>query len=209
MKLKHLIFDLDGTLIDTEGPVIGAWQLALREYGYEFTKKELLIAMGVPTEEGLRLLNVQVDGHWSERWKRQYRPLVADAGFFPGVSETMDALRTQGFQLGIVTSRNRDEYTEFFGKFRLEERFPTVILEEDTEKHKPDPEPLYRYLERTGARAAECVYVGDQPTDVQCANRAGILSGLALWNRPELSCSEAAVRFRTPEELPAFALKRS
>ena len=85
--------------------------------------------------------------------------------------------------------------------FHLEQWLTTIILEEDTEKHKPDPEPLFKYLEATGAKSEECIYIGDMLTDIECANRAGILSGLVQWNGSGVICPEAKLIFRSPHEV--------
>ncbi len=76
-------------------------------------------------------------------------------------------------------------------KFNLEEFFTTIVLEDDTENHKPYPDPLFKYMELTGADKDSCIYIGDMTTDIQCANNAGVISGLVAWNNSGVSYSNS------------------
>lgn len=201
MPYEHIIFDLDGTLLDTERSVLLAWQSALEKYRYRFSLEELRIVLGITPESALQKLQVTVDGHFWSGWMEAYAAQTQSTAFFDGVTDMLDTLKRRGYRLGIVTSRTREEYERYFRSFRLEQWFERMVCAGDTQKHKPDPEPLYRYAALAGALPQACLYVGDMPTDIACANRAGAASGLAAWNGSGALCAQAKFVFRTPQEL--------
>lgn len=201
MKYQHIIFDLDGTLIDTEQAVLKTWQHTLKDFHYFFPLEELRIILGIPTENALKKLNVTVGPDFQDRWMENYTIYAGKAAFFPGVEHMLDVLRQRGHSLGIVTSRSREEYSRYFLPFRLESRFDRMIFSDNTLEHKPSPEPLYQYARSADVPLNACIYIGDMPTDIECANRAGVTSGLCTWNSSGILCRDAKLLFRTPEEL--------
>lgn len=201
MGLKHFIFDLDGTLIDTEVAILKTWQETLKEYNYDFSIKELKVVLGVTTEIGLQRLNAHVDEYYVSKWANHYGKYALETHFFVGTKEMLQELKEKGYSLGIVSSRSRDEYEKYFSQFDLENYFSTVVLQSDTDKHKPNPEPLYKYIELAGARKEECIYIGDMVSDIQCASRAGIVSGLVTWNQSGVMCEDANFIFSQPEDI--------
>jgi HAD superfamily hydrolase (TIGR01549 family) len=201
MGFKHIIFDLDGTLIDTEEAVLKTWQFTLKGYHYDYSLDELKIVLGITTRKALEKLNVAVDEDFEKQWMRNYRKVADKMVFFDGVKEMLLSLKEQGCSLGIVTSRCRDEFNDYFCSFNLEELFTIIVCSDDTEKHKPDPEPLYKYAELANTDLESCIYIGDMPTDIECANRAGIASGLIIWNNAGVICQEAKFTFNCPKEI--------
>ena len=199
--MRHFIFDLDGTLIDTEKPVLMTWQQTLSEDGFAFSLESLRVVLGIPLQDGLERLEVQTKPGFANRWKQNYTRFAPEAQFFPGAEEMLSSLREKGYEIGVVSSRDRAEYTAFFSRFGLEKFVGTVILAEDTSRHKPDPEPLLAYMKTTGAKPAECIYIGDMPGDILCANQAGVASGLALWNHSGVMCEEAKFVFHHVEDV--------
>lgn len=201
MDFKHYIFDLDGTLIDTEDAILKTWQYTLKEYGYEYSLNEVRVVLGVTTGIGLQRLNAHVDENYTDKWQTNYEKYSTEADFFDGAKEMLKLLKDRGCSLGIVSSRSKTEYKRFFESFNLESFFTTIVLEEDTREHKPNPEPLFKYIELTGADKDTCIYIGDMPTDIQCANDAGVISGLVTWNGSDVFCDEAKMIFRDPKEI--------
>ena len=201
MNFKHYIFDLDGTLIDTENAILKTWQYTLKEYGYEYSLNEVRVVLGVTTDIGLQRLHTHVDENYADKWQTNYEKYSLEADFFGGTKEMLELLRDRGCSLGIVSSRSKKEYKRFFESFNLESFFMTIVLEEDTREHKPNPEPLFKYIELTGADKDTCIYIGDMPTDIQFANDAGVISGLVTWNGSGVFCDEAKMIFRDPKEI--------
>lgn len=100
MKYQHIIFDLDGTLIDTEQAVLKTWQHTLKDFHYFFPLEELRIILGIPTENALKKLNVTVGPDFQDRWMENYTIYAGKAAFFPGVEHMLDVLRQRGHSLG-------------------------------------------------------------------------------------------------------------
>ena len=185
MAIQHIIFDLDGTLMDTEKGNLYAWQKTLRYYvpWRTFSNKELKAILGVTTEKALTMLQVaNVDAaQFDEYWQLQYQTQVEHIALFSGMLEVLENLRHQGYTLGIVTSRDWQEYRAYFSSPSFDALFACIICKEDTLLHKPDPEPLLAYMRKMNAVKEDCIYIGDMDTDMECAARAGVSSALAVW----------------------------
>ena len=110
MAIQHIIFDLDGTLMDTEKGNLYAWQKTLRYYvpWRTFSHTELKAILGVTTEKALTMLQVEnVDAaQFDEYWQLQYQTQVEHIALFSGMLEVLENLLHQGYTLGIVTSRD-------------------------------------------------------------------------------------------------------
>lgn len=206
MKYKHIIFDLDGTLIDTEEAVLKTWQFTLKEYDCNYSLNELRIVLEITTREALKKLNAVTDDKFEKRWRQNYRKFAGEVTFFYGTKEMLLLLKEGGCSLGIVTSRCKDEYNDYFRTFNLESIFDVIVCADDTKKHKPSPELIYKYAELAETEPKSCIYIGDMPTDIECANRANIASGLVTWNNSGISCDNADYTFRSPEELLAILI---
>lgn len=203
MKYKHIIFDLDGTLMDTEKQILKTWQLTLKKYvcDRDYSLEELKIVLGITAQKALAKLNVRTDNNFEKQWICNYHEVAHSMTFFDGIKEMLLSLKEKGCTLGIVSSRSRKEYINYFQSFKLEEFFTIIICADDTAEHKPSPEPLFKYVELTKADLASCIYIGDMPTDIECANRAGITSGLVTWNDAKVICQDAKFEFSCPKEV--------
>lgn len=198
---RHIVFDLDGTLVDTHAAVLRTWQRTLRDYDFEAPEDKLDLVLGVTTEAGLEALGVGPAPGFAEKWVENYGLFCMDARLFDGITETLLRLRENGLSLGVVSSRPRIEYEQYFPVFGLEQFIERTVLADDTERHKPDPQPLLRYAELAGTHPAECVYVGDAATDMECAVRAGTGAALAVWNGSGIVCPQAQFILSSPSEL--------
>lgn len=199
--MKHFIFDLDGTLIDTEISILKTWQKTLEDYGHHFSLDDLQVVLGVPTQIGLERLCISADNHFTSCWLENYKIFAHEAAFFPDAEKLLLKLKEQGCILGIISSRCKKEYQDYFDRFHLDRFFSVIVLEEDTAEHKPNPAPALKYLSITGANPKECLYIGDMPGDMDCANAAGIYSGFVKWNRSDRECKQATYVFHEPLEI--------
>jgi len=201
MQHDHIVFDIDGTLIDTENAILKTWQYTLNTYGFMYSLKNLRITLGIPTQNALELLDASVDQYFEDTWIQNYSKFAKQATYFPGVKSQLQDMRKKGLHLGIVTSRRRTEYECYFHKFNLRQLFDLIICADDTTQHKPDPAPLLYYAKKAGAPPASCIYIGDMPTDLVCAAAAGFASGLVTWNHSSVSEPAADYIFSSSKEL--------
>jgi HAD superfamily hydrolase (TIGR01549 family) len=202
MNYSHIIFDIDGTMLDTENAVLISLQDTLKEIeNSNYDLNELRFVLGIPGITALNKLNLKNAEHayfiWNEHLKKHLDAVV----LFPGIEELVINLKQKGVNLGIITSKNRFEFNQDFVPFGLADFFKTVICMEDSERPKPSADPMLAYLKKTGISSKEALYIGDTAYDRQCANAAGVDFGLALWgyNAPEKI--QAEYYFDKPEEV--------
>lgn len=182
MYYKHIVFDVDGTLLDTEHAVLCSLQDTIEEAsGRRPPQGELAFALGITGEDALRALGFADVPAALDRWVQNLARYSGAVTAFKGVKEMLAALARQGCRLGVVTSKMRSELDEEFMRFGLGRYFSTVVCADDTEEHKPSPGPLLCYMERAGAGRDELLYVGDSRYDSECAGAAGVDFALAAW----------------------------
>lgn len=182
MKYKHIVFDIDGTMLDTEHVLLDILQqIVLELQGRRVDRSELLFTSGIPGDVALKQLGFQdvkaVNDLWNDRFKENFNQVR----LFDGVEAVLQELTRKGIPLGIITSKTHEEYNHDFRPFGLEKYFGTVICVSDVKHPKPSPESMLRYMELTGASAEEVLYIGDTQYDLQCAKNAGADFALALW----------------------------
>lgn len=207
---KHIIFDIDGTLLDSEESVLLSLQETVRKKkGKHIGKEELKFALGIPSEAALRRLGFAEEelAETVEFWGGLTPSYHKYMRLFPGIRETLTTLKEKGIHLGIVTSRSRAEYEKDFLPFGLKEFFNTVICADDTLRHKPDGEPVREYLRRQNAQPEEAVYIGDTVYDMACAADAGVEGALALWGCASPEHIRADFYLAHPGEVPSVFIR--
>ncbi|MGN0188552.1 MAG: HAD family hydrolase [Candidatus Cryptobacteroides sp.] len=201
-KYKNIIFDIDGTLIDTERTGVLSLVQTVRELlGREIPYDEAYSYFGIPSGKVAPLLGYAPAEHFAEVWEEHFVELMHLMKAFPGVEEMMRRLSEAGCRMGCVTSRNRYEFEKDMELKPLLKYFEVEICAEDTLLHKPDPEPALEFLRRTGATADNTIFVGDTLHDCQCAHGAGIPFLLADWRSRGLQGIAAEHRAQNAEEM--------
>jgi len=179
-----VLFDFDGTLMDTGRVIIQSWQQTYRTLENREEEEDVIIRTfgeplalsmektfpTVPVEESLKIYRDYQYGHYEEF-----------ISLFPGMEALVRELKERGYKLGIVTSRLKRTTIRGLEKYHLTDCFGTVITMEDTDKHKPDPAPVNAALEKLQARAEDAVLLGDTMYDILCAKNAGVTSVLVGW----------------------------
>jgi len=178
----YIAFDIDGTLLDTEEALMCSLRrLALEDVNRELTPDELRFAFGSPGEDTLRRLGVADLRRSSRKWIEYFEDCSHSVRPFDGIEDTLARLFENGVTMGIVTSKTREEFAHGFSPFGLNGYFKVVVCADDTERHKPSPEPLLKFLDLAGADRARTMYVGDTLYDAGSAIAARVAFGLALW----------------------------
>ena len=202
VRKKQIIFDVDGTLIDTEYAIVRSLQDTLLELrGTLVPMEELTFTLGITGKDALERLNVADVPGTLERWIGHMEKYAHTNAVYPGIRELLSWLTAEGFGIGIVTSRTREEFQADFVKFGILPYFTTVVCADDTDRHKPDPAPLLAYMARTGCCAGDMLYIGDSVYDRQCAQAAGVPFALADWGAK--GRVEAPLVFASPAALAA------
>lgn len=201
MKYSHIVFDVDGTLLDTAQCILISLQDALqktdsisREYD------DLVFALGYTSLAVLDRLQVKDPQATLKLWVENENKYSDMIRLFDGIRELLEQLKKDGCELGIVTSRTREEFDLIFRHQSISDMFSTIICASDTDEHKPSPAPLLKYMELTGATGEEMLYVGDSPGDEKCASGADVDFALAMWG-VHTDSIPAKYLPRTPQEL--------
>ena len=183
MRYQNVLFDLDGTLIDSGGMILASFRHATRSVlQREYSDAELLAAVGGSTlHEQMRALDPERTDELVESYREHNSPLHAELQPCPGVLDLLDRLTDEGRRLGIVTSKRRPTVGMAFDVLPLDHYFQAVVTTEQTERHKPDPEPLLLACDRLGVDPADAAYVGDAPFDVAAAKAAGLGAIAVTW----------------------------
>lgn len=202
---KSVVFDIDGTLIDTRWVALTGLQRALLEVeGRHLTLDQLDFAFGIPSVETLEQLSVKDPSGCAEHWERAYAELFPHARLFDGVLETVERLHAMGVRLGVVTSKDAKEMEEDYRLLDFSRYFDCIVCADATKRHKPDPEPMRCYLTRSGMAPGDTLYVGDTVYDIQCGSGAGVDTALALWGARGVRDIPATYHLKRPEQLLAL-----
>ena len=181
IKVRTILFDLDGTLVDTVGAFCLLAKMAGAEFGLEVSKSRMyetlnhglsywehVVPASMPNRPDLiSKLNDKAMQLWPGVIKDKARA-------FPGVAETLSGLNSAGYRLGIVTGSG-EKSLDLLYQQAVAELFDAVITGYDVEQRKPAPEGLLKCLERLDADPADTIYVGDSVIDVQASLAAGVV----------------------------------
>ncbi|HEY7207083.1 MAG TPA: HAD-IA family hydrolase [Gaiellaceae bacterium] len=207
MRFPVVLFDLDGTVIDTGAIILASMRHAVREVlGREFADEELMAAVGGPgLEAQMRALDPDRVDELVRVYRAHNEPLHDGITAFVGMDEVLLRLRDEGRRLGIVTAKRRETVDLAFDRVPLGHLFDVVVGGDETERHKPDPEPLQLALERLGADPDQAAYVGDSPFDVRAAKTGGLHAIAVTWGgihgRAALEAEEPDAVVESAEEL--------
>ena len=185
MLFPVVLFDLDGTVIDSGAIILASMRHATREVlGREYSDEELLQTVGGP---GLEAQMHALDPDQVERLVDVYRahnePLHDELEACAGMEDVLVRLHEERRTLGIVTAKRRATVELAFARVPLGHLFQTIVGGDETERHKPDPAPLLLAAERLEADPAQTAYVGDSPFDVRAAKAAGMFAVAVTWGR--------------------------
>ncbi len=212
MTCNAVIFDLDGTLLDTLQDLVNTLNTVLSRHDYpvhtidecrflvghgmrELVRKAL--PEGVGTPETIDFLLPEFMAHYADNWNKNSRP-------YPGIGAMLDTLAQQKIKIAILSNK-ADHFTRLCAEFLLKEwTFDVVLGHHSGIAHKPDPEGALLVARMLGEEPSSILYVGDSGIDMLTATRAGMYPLGVLWGfRPESELLEfgAKALVRHPEEI--------
>jgi pyrophosphatase PpaX len=206
-----ILFDLDGTVIDSVALIRESHRHAVREVLGKDLPDDVLVAMvGRPLLEQMREFSVP----HAEELLRVYRAWNHDhtgelLRGYDGVEQLLRVLKDAGRTLGIVTSKSGPTVDLAFDILPLRDFFDVVVVAEDTEEHKPHAAPVRAALARAGAGPDRACYVGDAPFDIRAARAAGVAAIAVTWGFFSKATLEGLAPDRicdSPEELAQVLL---
>ncbi len=209
MRFPTVLFDLDGTVVDSGAIILASMRHATREVlGRDYSDAELMQAVGGPgLEAQMHALAPESVTELVDVYRAHNIPLHDGLEACAGMEDALVRLHEEGRRLGVVTAKRRDTAELAFDRVRLGHLFETVVGGDETERHKPDPEPLLLAAKRLNADPAETAYVGDSPFDVRAAKAAGMFAVAVTWgrihDRARLEAEEPDAIVDTAEELLA------
>ncbi|MGL4849286.1 MAG: HAD family hydrolase, partial [Clostridium sp.] len=187
MEYKCIIFDLDGTILDTEEMnLVPLQRLIKEELNMDVSYESLLKYRAYAGEKTLSLLGFKDIEKSYPKWVKYVNEYEHGAKLYDGFKEVIEKLHEKGIVLCIASSKTREQYKIDFEKTDLHKYMTNVVLAEDTENHKPHPEPLLKAVENLNINPNESIYVGDTLADFKASNLAGMDFALAVWGASDL-----------------------
>ncbi|MDP6538565.1 MAG: HAD-IA family hydrolase [Planctomycetota bacterium] len=214
-----ILFDLDGTLIDSVDLILASYRHTLRvhrsvdlppEHFRPGLGRPLLEQLGSVTSDEAELA-AMVETYRAHNHEHHDGAVRA----YPGVVSALGALTRSGVALGIVTSKNAATAWRGLECCGLAEHFAVLVGSDDVERHKPDPAPVLAAVERLASARERTVFVGDSPQDLRAGRRAGVRTAAAAWGPfapAELEAEGPDAWLEAPAAIPGLlgtALRRT
>ena len=182
---QTVLFDLDGTLIDSVDLIVDSYHHVYRVHGLPMrSRDEILAGLGTP----LRIVfgNITEDAAQIDAWIATYRAYNLahhddQVHAYPGTVDLVRRLKSAGFRLGLVTSKNRLGAARGLALVGLADTMEVIVGADDVTNPKPHPEPVERALNQLGMPAESCLFVGDSHHDIHCGRGAGVWTAGVTW----------------------------
>ena len=186
------LFDLDGTLIDSTDLIMESFRHTMRRHlgdvpderawrdGFGTPLRVQLVKFARNAGEADAMMSTyrEYNHQHHDRLVRQY----------PGLRKALEVLRKRGVTLAVVTSKTRELAWRGLRWCALDEYFKVLVGVEDVTEYKPNPEPVLTAIERVATDAAESLFIGDSPNDIEAGCAAGVRTAAALWGPFEADC---------------------
>lgn len=183
--MRHaILFDLDGTLIDSIGLLLECVDYAFHDRIVRPSHKEWIAGIGTPLrtqlrqwardEEDIGLLTQKFRGFQNLHLERL-------TSTFPGIKELLSEIHSDGHALGLVTSKGKEMTLRSLQHVGIQQLFQTIVTVDRTTRHKPEPEPVQLALSELGIAPELALFAGDSPHDINSGNAAGVTTIACLW----------------------------
>lgn len=182
MNTKAVLFDLDGTLVDSLQLIERTCRRVFKEMNIPWGDGQALGMIGLPLKAIGRRFAGDKANNFEEIYKHFYhRDHDQYTRLFPGTLDMLEQLHKRGLKLGVVTSKGKPGTERTIAFTGLDRFFEVVVTAYDVEKHKPEPEPLLKALDSLKVIAANSIYVGDSRFDILTGQNAGARTLGVTW----------------------------
>lgn len=183
--IDTVLYDFDGTIMDTNDVIIGSWQHVYKTLrGEEGDLTYILSTFGEPLEYSMETSFPEVSKEESVKiyrdWQKEH--FLDMIHLFPGVEEMLAEVKARGYRTGIATSRLSESLHRALSHFDLYKYFDAIVAVEDIEEAKPAPDTIYKVLDKLNAHPENAIMMGDSRLDILCARNAGVPSVLVGWS---------------------------
>lgn len=192
-RLRAVLFDMDGTLLDTAPDMVNALNNLRREHNYaplpyDMVRSAVSHGAARVVKIGFESAGAEEFARLQQRFLQIYRGALSEhTRLFPGMSEVLDELDARGLKCGIVTNKAGWLTEPLLAQMKLRSRFICVVSGDTLTERKPHPLPLLHAAALAGVPPEACVYVGDAQRDVEAAHAAGMPALVANYGylRPD------------------------
>jgi pyrophosphatase PpaX len=184
VKFPCVLFDLDGTLINTNDLILASFMHTLNTHcPGKYTEADVLACMGEPLVDQMRRFDPERADEMVKTYhthnEAHHDEFVTE---FPYVREVLQQMHTAGVKMGVVSNKRRKVVEMGLKLFGLDRFMQTVICIGDAEKAKPEPDMIFLAMDRLGVPRDQTLMVGDSRYDLLAAQRAGVASAAVAWS---------------------------
>lgn len=182
-RYRAVVFDLDGTVVDSVELIVVSFQHAIREVlGREVSRQEAVAFVGRPLREQMLMFSPEHADRLVEVYREfNHREHDRMLRLYDGIVHLLEGLKAQGVKLGLVTSKSRFTTQMAFDLTGIERYFDASVCADESTGNKPAPDPILACLAQLGVPPGEAAYVGDSPADIQAAHAAGTFPIAVAW----------------------------
>lgn len=175
--IKHICFDLDGTLVDSKDTILKSTKKALDSLNirYNFSDEVFSNMIGSHFVDIFREFNIVVPDFekFISIYKTLYFGYISDSKLYPGVETALRFIKNKNVKISLLTTKVQEQAEKIIGHFNLQLYFDYIMGRRDGLAHKPSAEPLLFICDELGVRSHETLIVGDTELDIRCGKDAG------------------------------------
>lgn len=201
--MNYFIFDVDGTLIDSEQMYMLPLQKVLKKHGYDVSDAAVERVFGITAADALKILKVRDPEQIQKEWFAEISNFKQYAHVYPGIKAALGVLHADpANQMAIATSKVEAEFHRDVTRFNLDDFFDAFVFSNEIKRGKPAPDLVLKGIEKLSASLEATIYIGDTIYDMQAAHAANVAFGLAGWRTKKTAAfKDADYNFETPAEM--------
>jgi HAD superfamily hydrolase (TIGR01509 family) len=186
--LKVVLFDLDGTLLDSQRvDMLAMTRLFNDELGLDFKEEQISSYIGIASRDVLDELAPDRVEELLAVWFSYQHELLSQTRLFPGIRQVLRSLSQSKLVLGVVTGQNRGELNATRQHIAIEDFIDVWVCADDTSLSKPHPDPVHLALDLLGYPPDQAIMIGDTLFDMQAGRQAGTRLGATLWGARDIA----------------------